>query len=60
MTFVGTFIVIGHAINDIMKVKSALEDHNDELIYQKQFSVTLMPGYFANSGAAGVQLQLAS
>lgn len=54
----GALFVIGHGLYDIATVKSTIQKHNLELMRKNQTSVTLMPKYFANSGAGGLELRV--
>jgi hypothetical protein len=55
---VGAGIIAISAIYDIAAVRNAVEKRNSELIRRSQTSVKVFPKYFADSGAAGIQLQM--
>jgi len=55
---VGAGVVLIEAIYDIATVKSTVRKHNEELRQKNQTSVTLLPKYFADSGAGGLELRI--
>lgn len=56
---VGFGMITIHSLYDIGKVRSTVENRNRKLTEQRdQTSVTFAPAYFADSGAAGMQLRV--
>ncbi len=55
---VGAGVIAISAIYDIAAVRSAVEKRNSELIRRSQTSVRMFPKYFADSGAAGLSLNI--
>lgn len=51
----GTLFVMGHALYDIIAVPFAVREHNISL---QSTSLKLIPKYFADSGAGGLELQV--
>jgi len=51
----GALFVVGHSIYDIIAVPFAVREHNRSL---QSASMTLLPKYFADSGAGGLELKV--
>lgn len=56
--YIGLFFVMAYTTYNISTVQDVVQHHNLELICKNQTSVTLMPKYFADSGAGGVELKI--
>jgi hypothetical protein len=55
---IGSGLILTHSIYDIVKVKSTIHKHNLELMRKSQTHVMLIPKYFADSGAGGLELRM--
>lgn len=55
---VGSVVILGEAIIDIVEVSEAVRERNEESRQKNQTSVTLMPKYFADSGVGGLELRI--
>ncbi len=54
----GALIILSDAIYDLAKVKCNVEKNNAKRAQQSSPSVILLPKYFADSGASGLQLEV--
>lgn len=59
VVFVGALFVLSHGIYDIARVRGVVRENNLEIIRRNQASVIVMPKYFADSGAGGLELRVA-
>jgi hypothetical protein len=54
----GTAFLIGHALVDLAKVNSRVEEYNFQRLCEKEISINVYPTYFADSNAAGLELNI--